>query len=100
MQQAVYDTRGADPHTRIHCIERDTPAPGAGEVLVEMIAAPINPSDIGLLTGAAVTHGPVAPPCGDRGDGWSAVRVPPRGLRPQADGVPGRRDVCRWRGGL
>ena len=39
-------------------------------------------------------------PCGDRGDGWSAVRVPPRGLRPQADGVSGRRDVRRGRGRL
>jgi len=30
-----------------------TPTPGAGEVLVKVEAAPINPSDIGLLLGAA-----------------------------------------------
>lgn len=51
MQQAVYDTRGADPHTRIRCVERDTPVPGTGEVLIEMIAAPINPSDVLTITG-------------------------------------------------
>ena len=32
-------------------------------------------------------------PCSDRGNEWTTVRVPPRGLRPQADGVSGRRDV-------
>ena len=31
----------------------DTPAPGPGEVVVRIEAAPINPSDLGLLTGPA-----------------------------------------------
>lgn len=51
MRQAMYDTRGAEPHTRIRCIERDTPVPGPGEVLIEMLAAPINPSDVLTITG-------------------------------------------------
>ena len=51
MWQAVYDTRGDAPHTRIRCVERDTPTPGADEVLLEMLAAPINPSDVLTITG-------------------------------------------------
>lgn len=34
-------------------IEAPVPAPGPGEVLVRMLAAPINPSDLGLMFGAA-----------------------------------------------
>lgn len=51
MQIAQYETRGAEPHTRIACVERPTPVPGAGEVLLEMLAAPINPSDVLTITG-------------------------------------------------
>lgn len=51
MQLALYDTRGPEPHTRVRCVERETPAPGPGEVLVEMLAAPINPSDVLTITG-------------------------------------------------
>lgn len=34
-------------------VEVSIPDPGAGEVLVAMDAAPINPSDLGLMFGAA-----------------------------------------------
>ncbi|MCZ8203034.1 zinc-dependent alcohol dehydrogenase family protein [Gemmatimonas sp.] len=51
MWQAIYDTRGDAPHSRIRCVERETPTPGAGEVLLEMLAAPINPSDVLTITG-------------------------------------------------
>lgn len=51
MQQAIYESRGDQPHHRIRCVERDTPVPGAGEVLLELIAAPINPSDVLTITG-------------------------------------------------
>jgi len=37
----------------INLVEIDTPAPGADEVVVRIEAAPINPSDIALLFGAA-----------------------------------------------
>ena len=40
--------------------EVDTPAPGASEVLVRVEAAPLNPSDLGLLFGPADLHGAVA----------------------------------------
>ncbi len=94
MQQAVYDTRGTDPHTRIHCIERDTPVPGAGEVLVEMIAAPINPSDVLTITGQYGALPPLPAIGGNEGvgrvaalgDGVTGVRVGTRVLMPVAAG--------------
>ncbi|MCE2901792.1 MAG: zinc-dependent alcohol dehydrogenase family protein [Gemmatimonas sp.] len=51
MQRAEYAVRGPVPQDVIACVERETPAPGAGEVLLEMLAAPINPSDVLTLTG-------------------------------------------------
>jgi NADPH:quinone reductase-like Zn-dependent oxidoreductase len=42
-----------DGHLSITLAEIDTPTPGPGEVLVRMEAAPINPSDLGLLFGPA-----------------------------------------------
>jgi NADPH:quinone reductase-like Zn-dependent oxidoreductase len=94
MQQAVYDTRGADPHTRIHCIERDTPTPGAGEVLVEMIAAPINPSDVLTITGQYGALPPLPAIGGNEGvgrvaalgDGVTGIAVGTRVLMPIAAG--------------
>jgi NADPH:quinone reductase-like Zn-dependent oxidoreductase len=51
MHRAEYAERGPVPRDVIHCVERPTPAPGAGEVLLELLAAPINPSDVLTLTG-------------------------------------------------
>lgn len=51
MQRAEYAERGPIPQDVIACVERPTPAPGAGEVLLELLAAPINPSDVLTLTG-------------------------------------------------
>lgn len=51
MKRAVYDTRGPVPHELIRCVEA-APAPvGAGEARVQVLAAPINPSDVLTLTG-------------------------------------------------
>lgn len=94
MQQAVYDTRGADPHTRIRCVERDTPVPGTGEVLIEMIAAPINPSDVLTITGQYGALPPLPAIGGNEGvgrvaalgDGVTGVRVGTRVLMPVAAG--------------
>jgi len=49
--KAQYDERGSEPHKLIHAVPFDTPQPGPGEVLVEVLAAPINPSDLLTLTG-------------------------------------------------
>lgn len=54
------------------------PAPGPGEIKLRIEAAPINPSDIGLLTGAADMRTVVAEENAIR------VSVPPAGLRAMA----------------
>lgn len=51
MLKAVYEERGPVPEDVIHTVEEATPSPGKGEVLVEVLAAPINPSDVLTLTG-------------------------------------------------
>lgn len=51
MKLAQYARRGPVPQDVIGVVERDTPRPSAGEVLVEVLAAPINPSDVLTLTG-------------------------------------------------
>lgn len=49
--KAQYKERGSEPHKLIKAVSFDAPQPGPGEVLVEMLAAPINPSDLLTLTG-------------------------------------------------
>jgi len=51
MQQARYEKRGPVPQDVISAVTVDQPAPGEGEVLVEVLASPINPSDVLTLTG-------------------------------------------------
>ncbi len=51
MKRAVYSTRGPNPHERIRAEESELPALQAGEVLLEVLAAPINPSDVLTITG-------------------------------------------------
>lgn len=49
----IRSTVHADGHLEIALETIDTPKPGPGEVLVRVEAAPINPSDLGLLFGPA-----------------------------------------------
>lgn len=51
MHHALYTTRGPVPQDVINCVEFTLPPLAAGEVLVEVLAAPINPSDVLTLTG-------------------------------------------------
>jgi len=51
MKQAIYETRGPIPHDVIHAVEKETPVPQGDQVLVAVLAAPINPSDVLMLTG-------------------------------------------------
>lgn len=51
MFRAEYAARGPVPQDVIACVERETPVPQDGEVLLAMLAAPINPSDVLTLTG-------------------------------------------------
>lgn len=51
MLRAQYERRGPVPQDVIEAVELETPRPAAGQALVEVIAAPINPSDVLTLTG-------------------------------------------------
>lgn len=49
--QARYETRGPVPQDVIAATTVDLPAPSGGQALVAVLAAPINPSDVLMLTG-------------------------------------------------
>lgn len=51
MKQARYATRGPVPQDVIEAVECEQPALAPGQALVEVLAAPINPSDLLTLTG-------------------------------------------------
>jgi NADPH:quinone reductase-like Zn-dependent oxidoreductase len=51
MLRAQYERRGPVPQDVIHPVEFDAPQLQAGQALVEVVAAPINPSDLLTLTG-------------------------------------------------
>ncbi len=65
MLRAQYETRGPVPEDVIHAVEFDVPALEAGQALVEVVAAPINPSDVLTLTGE-YGHLPPLPAVGGR----------------------------------
>ncbi len=49
--KAEYNHRGPVPQDLIEAVPFETPALGEGQVLLELLAAPINPSDVLTLTG-------------------------------------------------
>lgn len=49
--RAQFERHGPVPQDVVHPVEFDLPEPGPGEALVEVVAAPINPSDLLTLTG-------------------------------------------------
>ncbi|MCY1233206.1 Phthiocerol/phenolphthiocerol synthesis polyketide synthase type I PpsC [compost metagenome] len=51
MLKAEYKTRGPVPQDVIEAVEFELPAVAAGQALVKVLAAPINPSDVLTLTG-------------------------------------------------
>lgn len=51
MLKAQYNTRGPIPQDVIEAVEFEEPALQDGQVLIELLAAPINPSDVLTLTG-------------------------------------------------
>lgn len=51
MKRAQYQQRGPDPQASIQAVEFTLPAPEAGQAVIEVLAAPINPSDVLTLTG-------------------------------------------------
>jgi len=51
MLKARYEQRGPVPQDVIHAVEFTPPPLGPGQVLLAVLAAPINPSDVLMLTG-------------------------------------------------
>ena len=51
MLRAQYERRGPAPQDVIHPVEFEAPQLEAGQALVRVIAAPVNPSDLLTLTG-------------------------------------------------
>jgi trans-2-enoyl-CoA reductase len=49
--KAMYEQRGPVPQDVIRPVSFTLPAPAAGQALVAVLAAPINPSDVLMLTG-------------------------------------------------
>jgi NADPH:quinone reductase-like Zn-dependent oxidoreductase len=76
MLRAQYDTRGPVPHEVIRCVESPTPAPEAGQALLEVLAAPINPSDVLTLTGEYGMLPPLPAVGGNEGVGRVAALGP------------------------
>lgn len=95
MQRAEYTTRGPVPQDVIACVEHETPVPQPGEVLLEMLAAPINPSDVLTLTGQYGMLPPLPAVGGNEGvgrvaalgDGVTSVAVGQRVLLPIGSGT-------------
>ena len=95
MQRAEYTARGPVPQDVIACVERETPTPKAGEVLLEMLAAPINPSDVLTLTGQYGMLPPLPAVGGNEGigrvaalgEGVTSVSVGQRVLLPVGSGT-------------
>ncbi|MDR7134752.1 NADPH:quinone reductase-like Zn-dependent oxidoreductase [Lysobacter niastensis] len=83
MRQARYTRRGPVPHDVIEAVEFTLPPPEAGQVLVEVMAAPINPSDVLTLTGQYGSLPPLPAVGGNEGVG-RVVEAGPRvtGLKP------------------
>ena len=51
MKRVQYAQRGPVPHELVEVVEFDAGKPGENQVLIEVLAAPINPSDVLTLTG-------------------------------------------------
>lgn len=51
MKKAEYAERGPVPQDVIAAVEMQLPAPASGQVLLQVLATPINPSDVLTLTG-------------------------------------------------
>lgn len=76
IKRAQYQTRGPVPQDVIDAVEFPTPVLAAGEVLIEVLAAPINPSDVLTLTGQYGMLPPLPAIGGNEGVGRISVAGP------------------------
>ncbi len=82
MLKAQYTERGPEPHELIEPVEFPTPELEPGEVLLDLLAAPINPSDVLTITGE---YG-ILPPLPATGGNEGVARVAAVGEG--VDGLP------------
>jgi trans-2-enoyl-CoA reductase len=76
MLRAQYERRGPVPQDVIHSVEFEVPQLEAGQALLEVIAAPVNPSDVLTLTGEYAQLPPLPAIGGREGVGRIAVLGP------------------------
>lgn len=76
MLRAQYQERGPKPQDLIEAVEFDTPELKEGEVLLELLAAPINPSDVLTITGGYGILPPLPAFAGNEGVGRVAAHGP------------------------
>jgi mitochondrial enoyl-[acyl-carrier protein] reductase / trans-2-enoyl-CoA reductase len=76
MLRAQYQQRGPKPDELIEAVEFDTPELKEGEVLLELLAAPINPSDVLTITGGYGILPPLPAFAGNEGVGRVAAHGP------------------------
>ena len=69
MLRAQYERRGPVPQDVIHAVAFETPRLETGQALVEVVAAPINPSDLLTLTGEYGRLPPLPAIAGNEGVG-------------------------------
>lgn len=82
MKKAQYAQRGPVPQDVIEAVEFEAPPLGAGQVLIEVLASPINPSDVLTLTGEYGLLPPLPAVGGNEGVGRIAA-VGPEVVHPQ-----------------
>lgn len=83
MPKQIHSTITSDGQLRLELAEVETPAPGPDEVVIRVEAAPINPSDLGLLIGPADMGQAVV--SGSAGNPVVTAPVPEKLLASQAD---------------
>ena len=76
MKRAQYTQRGPVPQDSIECVEFADPVLAEGQVLVQVLAAPINPSDVLTLTGEYGTLPPLPAIGGNEGVGKVVAHGP------------------------
>ena len=76
MQRAQYTERGPIPQASIAAVEFTLPPLGPGQVLIKVLAAPINPSDVLTLTGVYGMLPPLPATGGNEGVGVIAACGP------------------------
>jgi len=84
MKKARYTERGPMPQASIECVDFPDPVLAEGQALVQVLAAPINPSDVLTLTGQYGTLPPLPAIGGNEGVGkviahGPGVSAPPLG---------------------